>query len=113
MLTPKIKRALRASSLSLAIILTILGGALAAAAQEKFNRAEFAARRAKVFEKIGDGTAIVFANEKHRYAVKFRQSPDFYYLTGIEEPDAILVLSGAQKRSFVFARRRAPWQKTV
>ena len=113
MLTPKIKRALRASSLSLAIILTILGGALAAAAQEKFNRAEFAARRAKVFEKIGDGTAIVFANEKHRYPVKFRQAPDFYYLTGIEEPDAILVLIGAQKRSFVFARRRQPWQKTV
>ena len=107
------KRQFAAQRLCLAIILTLLLGAFAASAQENFNRAEFAARRAKVFEKIGDGTAIVFANEKHRYAVKFRQSPDFYYLTGIEEPDAILVLSGAQKRSFVFARRRAPWQKTV
>lgn len=107
------KRRFPASHLCLAIILTIIFGTLAVSAQETFNKAEFATRRAKIFEKIGDGTAIVFANEKHRYAVKFRQSPDFYYLTGIEEPDAILVLSGAQKRSFIFARRRAPWQKTV
>jgi Xaa-Pro aminopeptidase len=82
-------------------------------AQETFNKSEFAARRAKVFEKIGDGVAIVFANEKHRYPVKFRQSPDFYYLTGVEEADAILVLSGAGRRSFLFARRSQPWQKTV
>lgn len=107
------KRIFPASNLYLAIILTLLLGTLAVSAQESFNKAEFAARRAKVFEKIGDGTAIVFANEKHRYAVKFRQSPDFYYLTGIEEPDAILVLAGAQKRTFLFARRRQPWQKTI
>ena len=97
----------------LAIVLTIVFAASTVPAQENFNKAEFAARRAKVFERIGDGAAIVFANEKHRYPLKFRQSPDFYYLTGIEEPDAILVMSGANKRSFVFARRTQPWQKTV
>jgi Xaa-Pro aminopeptidase len=113
MFLPTIKRSFAASNLCLAIILTIAFGALAVSAQEAFNKEEFAARRAKVFEKIGDGTAILFANEKHRYAVKFRQAPDFYYLTGIEEPDAILVLSGAQKRSFLFARRRQPWQRSI
>ncbi len=82
-------------------------------AQETFNKEEFAARRAKVFEKIGDGVAIVFANEKHRYPLKFRQSPDFYYLSGIEEPDAVLVLVGANKRSILFARRAQPWQASV
>jgi Xaa-Pro aminopeptidase len=96
-----------------AILLTIVFSATAVSAQENFNKAEFAARRAKVFEKIGDSVAVVFANEKHRYPVKFRQAPDFYYLTGIEEPDAILVLFGADKRSYVFARRTQPWQKTV
>ena len=97
----------------LSFFLTVAFGVINATAQENFNKAEFAARRAKVFEKIGDAAAIVFANESHRYPLKFRQAPDFYYLTGIEEPDAILVLVGANKTAFVFARRRQPWQKMV
>src|SRR5687767_8690059 len=82
-------------------------------AQENFDKAEFASRRAKVFEKIGDGIAVVFANEKHRYPVKFRQSPDFYYLTGITEPDAILVMVGKTKRTIIFANRSEPWNAAV
>lgn len=94
-------------------VLLVTFAQLSVLGQSAFDKDEFSARRAKVFEKIGDGTAVVFANEKHRYPVKFRQSPDFYYLTGIEEPDAILVLIGANKRSFVFARRAQPWQAMV
>ena len=96
-----------------AIALVISLFHLTIAAQENFEKAEFAARRARVFEKIGDAAAIVFANEKHRYPLKFRQSPDFFYLTGIEEPDAILILLGARKQAFVFARKKQPWQITV
>lgn len=112
MKTPNMNRT-PAAKLILAALLTLLLGASAAPAQEDFNKAEFAARRAKVFEKIGDGVAIVFANEKHRYPVKFRQAPDFYYLTGIEEPDTVLVLMGATKRSFVFTPRTQAWQAAV
>ncbi len=82
-------------------------------AQETFNKEEFAARRAKVYEKIGDANAVVFANEKHRYPLKFRQSPDFYYLTGIEEPDAILVMIGSVKRAIIFANRSEPWNAEI
>ena len=112
MTIPK-RRRTAAASWCLAVILTIAFGILTTSAQDNFNKAEFAARRAKVFEKIGDGAAFVFANERHRYAVKFRQAPDFYYLTGIEEPDAILVLLGAEKRAIIFARQGPPWEKTV
>jgi Xaa-Pro aminopeptidase len=100
--------------LALAIALVISLFSLSIAAQETFDKAEFAARRAKVFEKIGDGAAIVFANEKHRYPLKFRQAPDFFYLTGIEEPDAVLLLvGGANKRTFLFARKKEAWQIRV
>ena len=75
-------------------------------AQHPFNKDEFVARRTKLFEKIGDGMAIVFAAKGQHYPVKFRQSPDFYYLTGIEEPGAVLVMLGATKRTFLFAPRR-------
>jgi Xaa-Pro aminopeptidase len=78
-----------------------------APAQSAFDKAEFAARRAKVYQKIGDSVAMVLANPKHIYPIKFRQSPDFYYLTGIEEPDALLVLDGRSKRSTIFAIKKA------
>src|SRR5205085_2552161 len=45
--------------------------------------------------------------------VKFRQSPDFYYLTGIEEPDAVAVFDGRTRSAFVFASKRGPGELRV
>ncbi len=88
-----------------AIILT--AASASAFAQQPFNKAEFAARRAKLFEKIPDGVAIIFAAKGQHYPVKFRQAPDFYYLTGIEEAGAVLVMLGPNKSSILFAPRRS------
>src|SRR5256885_16049906 len=71
-------------------------------AQQPFNKSEFVARRAKLFEKIPDGIAVICAAKEQYYPIKFRQAPDFYYLTGIEEPNAILVMIGASQRSYLF-----------
>lgn len=75
--------------------------------QESFPKEEFRARRAKLVERIGDGVAVIFGADSHIYPVKFRQSPDFYYLTGIEEPGSVLVVNGARKVSFVFVPKRS------
>jgi len=80
--------------------------ASSAFAQQPFNKSEFVARRAKLFEKIPDGIAVICGAKGQRYPLKFRQAPDFYYLTGIEEPNAILVLIGANKSSFLFVPTR-------
>jgi Xaa-Pro aminopeptidase len=76
-------------------------------AQQPFNKNEFVARRAKLFEKIPDGIAVIFASKGQFYPVKFRQTPDFYYLTGIEEAGAVLVMSGPSKSSILFVPRRS------
>jgi Xaa-Pro aminopeptidase len=89
----------------LCLFLTI--SASAGFGQNRFDKAEFAARRAKLIEKIGDGVAVIFGNEAHPYSVKFRQSPDFFYLTGIEEPNSVLVINGASRLSAVFAPKRS------
>lgn len=60
---------------------------------------DFAARRERLFDAIGDGLAIfrappltVHANDvEHRY----RPNADFYYLTGFAEGDAVAVFNGA------------------
>lgn len=91
----------------LAIIsLVLLTASLTAYSQQPFDKSEFAARRARLFEKIPDGVAIIFAAKGQIYPVKFRQSPDFYYLTGIEEEDAVLVMVGPKRQTFIFAHRR-------
>lgn len=82
-------------------------------AQAPFDKAEFAARRARVFEQMADGVGVVFADERHVHAVKFRQSPDFFYLTGVEEPGALLLLVGPAKQAIIFAHKRSEQDVSV
>lgn len=81
--------------------------AVSAFAQQPFNKTEFVERRAKLFEKISDGVAVVFAAKRQHYPVKFRQAPDFYYLTGLEEAGAVLVMSGRTKSTFLYVPRKS------
>lgn len=81
--------------------------AVSSFAQQPFDKNEFVARREKLFEKIPDGIAVLFAAKGQHYPVKFRQAPDFYYLTGIEEAGAVLVLSGPTRSSFLYVPRRS------
>lgn len=100
----KLYAATRCLLITSIVLLTLAGPTFA---QQPFNKSEFAARRAKLFEKIPDGVAVLFAAKGQFYPLRYRQAPDFYYLTGIEEAGAILVLVGPNKSSFLFAPRRS------
>src|SRR4029453_11913921 len=63
---------------------------------------EFAARRAKVLQKIGDGGAVLQGATETASYEKFRQANQFYYLTGVPAPRAILVIDGREKSSTLF-----------
>ena len=95
---------------ALASLLVGVGLLASASAQPALSRAEgpplfstslpkeeFAARRAKVFQKIGDAVAVMQGATETASYEKFRQSNQFYYLTGVETPRAILVLDGRTK----------------
>ena len=66
---------------------------------------EFQCRRARFFEQMDGNSMAVFsaASEQMRNndaEYRFRQNSDFYYLSGLEEPDACLLLiktAGSQK----------------
>lgn len=72
----------------------------------------FARRRAEFAQRIGDGVAIVpAAPERPRNAdtqYEFRQDSDFYYLTGFNEPGAVLIVAprGERERTILFLRPR-------
>lgn len=64
-----------------------------------FSPDDFAARRARVMEQIGDGIAILLAADNNEGYIQFRQDNNFYYLSGVEVPGAVLVLNGKTKTS--------------
>ena len=63
---------------------------------------EFAARRAKVLQKIGDGVALIQGATETSSYEKFRQSNQFYYLTGVATPRAILAIDGKTRTSTLY-----------
>lgn len=67
-----------------------------------FPPEEFAVRRAKVLEQIGDDVAILQGTTERPGEQPLRQSNQFYYLCGAVEPRAILVIDGKTKRSTLY-----------
>jgi len=67
-----------------------------------FPPEEFAARRARVMKEIGAGVAIIQGTTERPGEQPLRQGNQFYYLSGVVEPRAILVIDGMTKRSTLF-----------
>ena len=66
-------------------------------------RDDLKARRARLLEKLGNGTmAILWSAPERVYSrdvdYEYRQDSDLLYLTGIEQPDTILVLLPGSRR---------------
>ena len=93
---------MRRASLVVAMLLVCAGFT---SAQPLFTdslpKEEFAERRAKLSKKSGT-VSPSFRARRDRQRQKFRQNNQFYYLTGVEVPRAILLMDGQTKRSTLF-----------
>ncbi len=79
---------------------------------EVFPPDEFAARRAKVFDKIGSGVVVILGTTEPPGEMPLRQNNQFHYLCGVVEPRAILILDGATKKTTLFLNPRNQQQET-
>jgi Xaa-Pro aminopeptidase len=61
----------------------------------------FAGRRTELAKRVEDGVIVVRSAPKTTAGV-FRQGNDFYYLTGIEKPDLILIIVADDGTTYVF-----------
>jgi Xaa-Pro aminopeptidase len=75
---------------------------------DAFPPEEFAARRAKIMTSIGDGVAILQGTTERRGESPLRQSNQFFYLTGVVEPRALLIIDGKTRRSTLYLTPRTP-----
>lgn len=69
---------------------------------DAFPREEFAARRARLMTQLGDAVAVLQGTTERPGEQPLRQSNQFYYLSGVVAPRAILVIDGRTKRSTLF-----------
>src|SRR6478609_7157312 len=83
------------------------------------SKAPYTDRRADLMRRIGPNAALVLASPPEHLRngdthFKFRQDSDILYLTGFEEPGAVVVIRpGHEKTRFVmFVRPRDPAEET-
>lgn len=81
-----------------------------AAAQPVFTNVfppeEYAMRRAKVMDRIGDAVAIMQGTTERPGEQALRQANQFFYVSGVVEPRALLVIDGRSKKSTLFLNPR-------
>jgi Xaa-Pro aminopeptidase len=71
-----------------------------------FPPAEFAGRRAALSARIGNAVAVLQGSGDRPGEQPFRQGNQFFYLTGVEMPGALLLVDGGTGRSTLFLRPR-------
>jgi Xaa-Pro aminopeptidase len=72
-----------------------------------FPSEEFSARRAEVYKALGEnGLALLQGAPSNPGYTRFRQSNEFYYLSGIEVPHAYLLMDGGSKRTSLYLPHR-------
>ena len=95
----------RILAVALAGLLTVPGAGSAQAGRAfttDFTTQEFAARRATVYDAIGrDAVALMQGLPSVHSSAVFRQSNEFYYITGVVAPQALVLLDGAARRTIL------------
>jgi Xaa-Pro aminopeptidase len=83
------------------------------------NASEFKRRRSQLMKMIGKGNIAIVSSASSQVRNRdveypFRQDSDFLYLTGFNEPDAVLVLVPGRKHGeyILFCRENDPEQET-
>jgi Xaa-Pro aminopeptidase len=93
--------------LILSFLLSILPCSLHARRTELPGEA-FIKRRIALMEQVKNGMIILFANAESQPGAHFRQDNDFYYFTGIEDMNAILVMIPKTREAVLFLPQQSP-----
>ncbi len=84
-----------------------LGGA------KEFERRRQALAQELLAQEKNGGWLLLFARQVEPEAEHYREDNDFYYLTGIADPGAVLLVGAKSGRSLLFEPQQAPRKKQV
>lgn len=92
----------------LCAIAAFLFPALLSAQRTGYPKEEFKRRRAELMEKVPDGLIVLFGETSALPGAHFHQDNDFYYLTGVEDKGAALILASRMKQAYLFVPQQTP-----
>lgn len=84
------------------IVLTLIGTTAPSAERMGYAPEEFVARRQRLATVLKEGTVILFGATAPEGGIRIRQDNDFFYLTGNESLNAVLVMDAASGDSHLF-----------
>ncbi|MBN2408992.1 MAG: aminopeptidase P family protein [Candidatus Aminicenantes bacterium] len=73
-----------------------------------YSKEEFMRRRAALMEKAADGLIVLFGATSPLPGAHFHQDNDFYYLTGVEDSGAALLMIPRMKHAYLFVPQQTP-----
>ena len=85
--------------------------------KNNMKQSEFKKRRKHLIQHVGEGNIALIGSASMRTRNRdvdypFRQDSDFYYLTGFNEPDALLLITaGSASKSYLFNLPKDPLQE--
>lgn len=93
-------------AITVVFLLVLLEPGLFFGQRTGYSREEMMKRREQLMNKVSEGLIILFAEAMDQPAAHFRQDNDFFYFTGIEDKNGILVLNARTKESVLFLPRQ-------
>ncbi len=78
-----------------------------------YSQEEFDRRRSALMEAVGDGMIVLFGDAQPQPGAHFRQDNDFFYYTGIEDLNALLLMAPGSGDSHLFLPRQTPREEMV
>jgi Xaa-Pro aminopeptidase len=78
-----------------------------------YPKEEIVGRRNALMEQVKEGMVILFGEVSPKPAAHLRQDNDFYYFTGVEDMNAILVMIPKTRDSFLFLPRMTAREEMV
>lgn len=78
-----------------------------------YSKEEITRRRSALMEQVKEGMVILFGEVSPKPAAHIRQDNDFYYFTGVEDMNAILVMIPKIKESVLFLPRMTAREEMV
>jgi Xaa-Pro aminopeptidase len=100
--TPQLNAGILACFAALIVLVTRASAQPVFTGADIFPAEEFAARRARVMARIGDAVAILQGTTERPGEQALRQNNQFFYLTGVVEPRAIVAIDGRTKKTTLF-----------
>jgi Xaa-Pro aminopeptidase len=76
--------------------------------QKDFKPEEFAARRRRLLDEVGSDAHVLLRGRCEPHGARFLQSKVFFYLSGIEIPNALLLISGPERKTTLYLPHRDP-----